>query len=255
MLLHNGGDWIRKLVLLRLRGPARKNAVTNHAPPGTRAEVRMFHFERLQHSVLVISFVTLAWTGFALKYPYQWWARPLLMWEAAYPLRSVIHRIAAVVFLLVAATHLISLAASKRLRTHWLELKPRRRDLAEALRHFAHNVSLRSRKTSRSTYSYIEKAEYWAVVWGATLMASTGVMLWGNTFFFAWLPKAWLDVAVAIHFYEAVLATLAIVVWHLYSVILDPDVYPMDTAWLAGISVEKRHSYSSASSRIDMEDK
>jgi hypothetical protein len=48
------------------------------------------------------------------------------------------------------------------------------------------------------------------------------------------LPRWWLDVATAIHFYEAVLATLAIVVWHFYQVFFDPDVYPMNWAWWDG---------------------
>ena len=41
-----------------------------------------------------------------------------------------------------------------------------------------------------------------------------------------------------------VLATLAIVVWHIYSVILDPEVYPMDTAWLTGKSVRNEAPHS-----------
>jgi hypothetical protein len=53
------------------------------------------------------------------------------------------------------------------------------------------------------------------------------------------LPKSWLDIATSIHFYEAVLATLAIVVWHFYSIIFDPDVYPLNTAFLTGYSVKK----------------
>ena len=53
------------------------------------------------------------------------------------------------------------------------------------------------------------------------------------------LPKVWLDVATTVHFYEALLATLAIVVWHFYSAIFDPDVYPMDTAWFSGVTVRK----------------
>lgn len=44
----------------------------------------------------------------------------------------------------------------------------------------------------------------------------------------------WLDVATAIHFYEAVLASLAIVVWHFYQVFFDPDAYPMNWAWWDG---------------------
>jgi len=48
-----------------------------------------------------------------------------------------------------------------------------------------------------------------------------------------------LDVATSVHFFEALLATLAIIVWHFYTVIFDPDVYPMDTAWLTGVSVKE----------------
>jgi glycosyltransferase involved in cell wall biosynthesis len=48
------------------------------------------------------------------------------------------------------------------------------------------------------------------------------------------LARWWVDVATAIHFYEAILATLAIVVWHFYQVFFDPDVYPMNWAWWDG---------------------
>jgi hypothetical protein len=43
-----------------------------------------------------------------------------------------------------------------------------------------------------------------------------------------------LDAATTAHWYEAILASLSILVWHWYLVIFDPDVYPMDTAWLTG---------------------
>ena len=38
---------------------------------------------------------------------------------------------------------------------------------------------------------------------------------------------------------QALLATLAIVVWHFYSIIFDPDVYPLNTAFLTGKTVKK----------------
>jgi cytochrome b subunit of formate dehydrogenase len=85
----------------------------------------------------------------------------------------------------------------------------------------------------------MEKAEYWALVWGGAVMAITGVALWATNWMLAWLPKSVLDFATAVHFYEAVLATLAVFVWHFYAVIFDPDVYPMDTAWLTGRSSRK----------------
>jgi hypothetical protein len=77
------------------------------------------------------------------------------------------------------------------------------------------------------------------VVWGAIVMIGTGLMLWANNLAMKFLPKLWLDAATSVHFYEAVLATLAIVVWHLYSVIFDPDVYPLNTAFLTGDKVNK----------------
>ena len=48
------------------------------------------------------------------------------------------------------------------------------------------------------------------------------------------VPGWWIDVAILIHWYEAVLATLAIIVWHLYAVIFDPDAYPMNWTWFDG---------------------
>jgi cytochrome b subunit of formate dehydrogenase len=238
MLLHNAGDWVRKLKQLRFSPVGRPDSWDTPL----RREMRMLVFERVQHALLVISFAVLVWTGFALKYPDQWWARPLLLWESSRPARSLVHRVAAIAFIAVAVMHLISLFVSPRLRGHWRELRPSARDLREALRHFAYNLGLSSQQPVRPAHGYIEKAEYWAVVWGAVVMILTGLMLWANTLMMAWLPKSWLDVATAIHFYEAVLATLAIVVWHFYSVIFDPEVYPMDTSWLTGFTIRSRCS-------------
>src|SRR5205085_9728632 len=102
----------------------------------------------------------LVWTGFALKYPDQWWARPLLLWEGARSMRSLIHRIAAVVFIAVSVTHLFSLIASRKLRDHWKEMWPKPTDATEALANFSHNVGLRRTLPGRSAHSYVEKAEY-----------------------------------------------------------------------------------------------
>jgi cytochrome b subunit of formate dehydrogenase len=84
------------------------------------------------------------------------------------------------------------------------------------------------------TFGYVEKVEYWALLWGTALMAVTGFLLWFETATLRWLPKWVTDVATALHFWEAALATLAIVVWHFYWVIFDPDVYPMDRSWWHG---------------------
>ena len=119
---------------------------------------------------------------------------------------------------------------------------PTTNDPREALANFAYNLGLGDEPPGRSPHSYVEKAEYWAVVWGAVVMAATGLLLWANNLAMRLLPKIWLDVATSVHFYEALLATLAIVVWHFYSVIFDPDVYPLNTAFLTGLQRKKRRA-------------
>jgi cytochrome b subunit of formate dehydrogenase len=240
MMLHQGGDWVRKvwrlrfarrIALVRTRGAALVHA--------GHSEIRMLPFERFQHAMLALSFLILIWTGFALKYPDQWWARPLLLMEGRYSIRSLIHRVAAAVFVAIAITHLLSLIVSRKLRNHWKEMLPNANDPREALANFAYNLGLGDQAPGRSPHSYIEKAEYWAVIWGAVVMIASGTLLWANNLAMRLLPKLWLDIATSVHFYEAVLATLAIVVWHFYSIIFDPDVYPLNTAFLTGVSVKK----------------
>jgi cytochrome b subunit of formate dehydrogenase len=143
----------------------------------------------------------------------------------------------------VSLFHFASLLGSRQLREHWKQLLPKPRDATEALLNFAYNLGLCSQRPKLSSHGYVEKAEYWAVVWGTLVMAVTGAVLWANNLALRYLPKEWLDFATTVHFYEAVLATLAIVVWHLYTVIFDPDVYPVDTAWLNGFSVRRRESH------------
>lgn len=252
MLLHQGGDWFRKLIRLRFQKPRAIHLVhaAGHAgygagygaDHGADREIRMLPFERIQHAVLAISFLTLVWTGFALKYPDQWWARPLLLLEGAHSMRSLIHRVAAAVFIGVSVTHLVSLIVSRSLRDHWKEMLPNANDPREALSGFAYNLGLGDHPPVRSPHSYVEKAEYWAVVWGAIVMISSGALLWADNLSMKLLPKAWLDISTSIHFYEALLATLAIVVWHFYSIIFDPDVYPLNTAFLTGKTVKKQAS-------------
>ena len=241
MLLHNLADWFRKLRNLRLA----PSGVSHAMRPPQRPEIRMYSAERLQHVFLLTSFSVLVWTGFALKYPDQFWSRPLLAWETWFPVRATIHRIAGAVMIGVALAHVMSLVFSRRLRGHWREMWPRTGDAREGLLNLAYLLGLRSKKPKLSSHGYVEKAEYWAVVWGTAVMAITGVLLWAVKYSLAWLPKEWLDVATAVHFYEAILATLSILVWHFYFVIFDPEVYPMDTAWLTGESPRMRETHHS----------
>jgi len=186
---------------------------------------------RLQHATLLTSFILLVLTGFALKFPDSWFASLLSLGEHK---RHLLHRIAAVVLIGVSFYHLFDLALSQSGRKLVRDLFPTLDDVRGAWQNIAYYLGVTSRKPEFPRFTYAEKAEYWALVWGMIVMAVTGVMLWAKVLVGNHMPRWWLDVATAIHFYEAVLATLAIVVWHFYQVFFDPDVYPMNWAWWDG---------------------
>jgi len=189
---------------------------------------------RWQHGLVMLSFVVLVYTGFALKYPEGWWAAPLLTWEAQLGLRGILHRIAAVFLVGSLLWHLVQLAFSPSSRAKLRGLIFQRKDLGDFFALQLYNLGLSRRKPHFGKFSYIEKLEYWALMWGMALMTVTGLLLWFENVTLSFLPKWIIDIVTAIHFYEAVLATLAILVWHFYWVIFDPEVYPMDASWWHG---------------------
>jgi cytochrome b subunit of formate dehydrogenase len=111
---------------------------------------------------------------------------------------------------------------------------PVRRDFREFLQMVLFNLGVKTHRPRFGRFSYVEKAEYWALVWGTAIMILTGLFLWFDSLAEAWFPKGVLDVIVVMHYYEAWLATLAIAIWHMYSTVFSPAVYPMNPSWLTG---------------------
>jgi cytochrome b subunit of formate dehydrogenase len=224
MALHNALD-LRRKALSPIARPI--VAVAERRP-------RMSLGFRVAHALLMTSFVVLVWSGFALTYQESWWAAPLLAWEERFGLRGTLHRVAAVVLLATCMLHAVHLAVDRRARACIRGMLPARRDLQELRERVRWLLGARADMPRVPALGYVEKLEYLAVVWGTLVMAASGFVLWFETWSLAHFPKWLMDVATVIHFYEAALATLAIVVWHFYAVIFDPLVYPMDTGWLTG---------------------
>ncbi len=231
MFLHNLLDFLKKT---RLRLAVRHGlASTNHF--GSRQYLRMTLSERIQHAIMFTSFILLVVTGFMLRYPEAWWVVAFRnLSEQAFAWRSLIHRIAGVVMIAVSLYHLYYLAFVPRGRRLLQDLLPRIQDLRDAPQYILYNLGLTRKKPKFDRFGYIEKAEYWALVWGVIIMGATGIILWFDNYFMNLLTKLGWDVARTIHYYEAWLATLAIVVWHFYFVMFNPNVYPMNTAWWTG---------------------
>jgi formate dehydrogenase gamma subunit len=216
MLFHNALIWRQKAAAKRRQ---------------TRKIVRLTANQRAQHWLLLLSFFLLVLSGFALQYPDS-----VLAWllGANEWLRRIIHRVAAIVMLLVGIYHVLYLALTHEGRRWVKDMLPKLKDVKDLIGNLCYYLGVHKEKPKIARFGYAEKAEYWAVVWGTVIMGLTGLMIWFKIDVFGFLPRWWIDIALAIHFFEAVLATLAIIVWHFYHVIFDPDVYPLNFALIDG---------------------
>jgi len=217
MLAHNGLLFVRKVT-------ARYRAADHSIE-------RMNRSQRRQHFLLAASFIILAITGFALKFPDSWIGKALGSNEM---FRRWSHRIAGVVLLVVGTYHLFYILAKKDGRLLVKDLFPGLKDAKDLLQNVKYLLGLSPEKARIARFGYAEKMEYWAVIWGTIIMGVTGLMIWFKMDVTRLLPRWAVDIALTIHYYEAILACLAIIVWHFYHVIFDPDVYPLNQACVNG---------------------
>jgi len=208
-----------------------------------KPQVRRMEFNEVwQHTFLMISFIALVVTGFALRFSDSWLSKFFFGYEGGFSFRGIAHRISAGVFMITVFWHLIFLITSKRGRIFLMDMLPIWTDFVQFFQRLKFYVgNVKSPRFGR--FGYVEKAEYWALVWGTIVMILTGLLLWFDDYFIHFIPKGFLDVALVIHYWEAWLATLAIAVWHLYSTIFSPDVYPMNPAWLTGTMPEDMYAH------------
>lgn len=222
MFLHHFLDFLKKL---RRNGP--------RVDSGDEVARMNLNF-RIAHWLTVVSFPVLVVSGFALKYPESWWARDLLLRDSHFAFRGNLHRAAAVVLLVSLGYHIIHLIVVRRDRSILRHMIPDRSDLKAFVDLYRYNLGFSDTRPTFGKFSYVEKIEYLAFMWGTMVMALTGFLLWFNNLTLRYFPKWVADAATALHFYEAILATFSILIWHFYTVIFDPDVYPMDRSWLTG---------------------
>lgn len=221
---------------------AKVRAHVNEIRSGPDVHPRMSPLLRVQHGLLIITFVLLAYTGFVHKFPDTFWSWPFRVMEDGSYWRGFIHRVAGWLFTALFGGHLLALIGTSRGRMYLRHLSMKLHDGADALRVLRRNLGLGGALPEHRQFNFAEKAEYWALLWGSIVMIITGVMLIFSSAVLHYLPQVWLEVAQVVHYYEAVLATLAIVVWHFYWVIFDPNEYPMNPAWLVGLRAEPDES-------------
>jgi cytochrome b subunit of formate dehydrogenase len=236
MLLHNVLDFIKKAKIKKLK----QMGMIAEERHSHSLYLRMNVNERVQHVLLAFSFIVLVITGFMLQFPNSWWVSHIRdLSENAFEYRSILHRIAAVILVFTSLYHIYYVLFTARGRQLIKDLLPTRKDFSDAIGMAKFNLGISKVKPKLERFSYVEKAEYWALVWGTIVMTVTGTIMWfNNTFIDIFTLLGW-QIARTVHYYEAWLATLAIIVWHFYFVIFNPEIYPMNTSWVKGYLTEE----------------
>ena len=197
--------------------------------------------QRLEHWVIVISFTVLAVTGLPQKFAGDGWAETMIDWLGGVEKVRLFHHTAAVILLLAAIYHLVSLMYKVIVeRTRWT-MYPQLQDVFDALSAVLYNLGRRKEAPRYDHFSFGEKFEYWALVWGTFIMALTGFMLWNPIIATRFVSGEVIPAAKATHGAEAILAVLAVLVWHVYNVHLKSFNKAMFTGKLPAHQMQEEH--------------
>jgi cytochrome b subunit of formate dehydrogenase len=187
-------------------------------PPPTYARFSLS--DRVQHAVMAASFLVLTVTGLPQKYIYlsNRYLDDLIDRMGGLETVRVVHRWAATVLMVVTVYHVLAAAHRVLVRRRPLSMLPRFQDVLDGLQAVRYNLGLAKERPRMDRYTWEEKVEYWSLIWGTAVMVATGFMLWNPVATARFLPGQWIPAAQVVHGGEALLAILAVLVWHFYSV-------------------------------------
>lgn len=195
---------------------------------------------RLQHLTLAIGVLLLIITGLPIKFHESKWAELFFEVIGGIQVSRILHRVGAGMLIFVSIWHTIYIAFTKEGRKEFRELLPRKKDFLDFWQNIKYMLGKTNERPKYGRYSYIEKFDYWAVYWGMVIMVLSGLILWFHNFFLGIFPKFVFDIAKEAHSDEAMLATLAIVIWHWYNAHFNPHVFPFNPTIFTGkISKER----------------
>jgi cytochrome b subunit of formate dehydrogenase/mono/diheme cytochrome c family protein len=203
--------------------------------------VRFELSQRIEHLVMLISFTILALTGLPQKFPESPISVGFVGALGGIEQTRLIHHISAVVLMVVSIYHIVAVLYRVLVLRVPLTMLPLIQDFVHLYHDLLYYVGLRRHKAYYGRYSYAEKVEYLAVVWGTLIMAITGFMMWNPIATANWLPGEAIPAAKAAHGAEAILAVLAVILWHFYHVHLRHLNKSMFTGKLSRTEMQHEH--------------
>lgn len=182
-----------------------------------RRLIRRFDLSQsYQHLVLLSSFSILAFTGLLQTFSaYAPVAAVINFLGGVDDLRSV-HRAAALALIAVTLYHAWQILETWFVKRERGGMWPRMKDFHDFVQMILYNLDRRPNPPKFDRFSFDEKIEYWALIWGQIVMIASGVVMWFPLIVTKFLPGEAIPVARALHRWEAILAVLSILIWHMY---------------------------------------
>ena len=173
---------------------------------------------RIEHWIMMLSFVTLGLTGIPQKFATSSISIAVIQDLGGIEVLRIIHHAAAIVMMLGSVWHLLVMGYSVFVLRDQMSMLPTLQDAKDGIQALFYNIGFAKTYPQMGRYTFEEKMEYWAFVWGAAVMTMTGFLMWNPITATKFLPGEFIPAAKAAHGGEAVLAVLAIIIWHMYGV-------------------------------------
>lgn len=190
------------------------------APDGSRVIVRFSRSQIREHWILMITFTGLAVTGLLQtlsEFGLVAWIMNIL--GGIDNLRTI-HHLMAFLTILHTLYHVYQVLVTWIVKRERGGMWPELSDFRNTLRTVMFNVGLGTQKPDWDRFSIEEKIEYWAMLWGTPVMTITGLIMLFPIMTTRLLPGDAIPVSRAIHRWEAILAVLAILTWHMYHTVI-----------------------------------
>ena len=187
-------------------------------PQAERTYERFPLARRIEHVAMLLSFTTLGLTGLAQKFALSPFSQFLMGVLGGIENVRAIHHVTAIVLMFGTMYHIVLLGYNIYVLRMRLTMLPAFQDAKDAFQALMYNLGLGKSRPQMGRFTFEEKAEYWAFVWGTVVMGLTGFLMWNPITVAKFLPGEFIPAAKAAHGGEAVLAVLAIILWHMYGV-------------------------------------
>ena len=206
--------------------------------------IRFSPLDRFLHLVVMIGFTGLAVTGFSIGLSATAPARFFIWLVGGAANAGWLHRFFAVITYGCVVVHGLwflyyRFVLGGRL-TGPHSVAPSLKDLKDFRRNMAYFLGRRTAPPDFGKFTYMEKIDYWAIFIGMNTMGATGLFLWFPEYFTRFFPGFFVNIALVLHFFEAVLAVAVKFFIHIGMAHFRPAVYPVDASIFTGRTSQEK---------------